>query len=152
MVSGETWSERQLLINRRLRRRRAELGLTQKQVVTRLGRVGVQTTNRAVSSLEHGAGIDVAKLPEIANALECTVTYLLGLTDDPARWEPDGAARRSLANGIAAQAPSSSTPSAVGETSSETSTGSGRASSRSWILGLDVPDRDAGIRQGASGR
>jgi len=147
MVSGETWSERQLLINRRLRRRRAELGLTQKQVVTRLGRVGVQTTNRAVSSLEHGAGIDVAKLPEIANALECTVTYLLGLTDDPARWEPDGAARRSLANGVAARA-SSSTPSAV----DETSTRSGQASSRSWILGLDVPDRDAGIRQGASGR
>jgi transcriptional regulator with XRE-family HTH domain len=85
----ERWTDRQLLIPHRLRSRRCELGLTQKQVVTRLGRCGVRTTNRALSSIEHGAGIDVAKLPELAVALECTVTYLIGLTDDPHRWQPD---------------------------------------------------------------
>jgi hypothetical protein len=43
-----------------------------------------------VSSLEHGAGVDVVKLPELAAALDCTVSYLLGLTADPHSWEPDG--------------------------------------------------------------
>lgn len=85
----QSWAARQLVIPQRLRQRRCELGLTQKQVVTRLGRCGVQTSNRALSSIEHGAGIDVAKLPELAAALNCTVTYLIGLTDDPHRWEPD---------------------------------------------------------------
>ena len=80
---------RHLLITQRLRQRRDDLGLTQKQVVTRLGRCGLHTTNRALSSLEHGTGLDVAKLPELAAALDCTVTYLIGLTDDPHRWEPD---------------------------------------------------------------
>jgi transcriptional regulator with XRE-family HTH domain len=89
---GDRWPGRQLLITQRLRARRAELGLTQKQVVTRLARCGVHTTNRALSSLEHGAGVDVAKLPELALALDCTVTYLIGLTDDPHRWQPDAVA------------------------------------------------------------
>jgi transcriptional regulator with XRE-family HTH domain len=88
---GDTWSGRQLLITRRLKQRRTDLGLTQKQVVTRLGRCGVHTTNRALSSLEHGAGVDVAKLPALATALDCTVTYLVGLTEDPHRWLPDDA-------------------------------------------------------------
>ncbi|MDQ1739853.1 MAG: hypothetical protein QOE53_1505 [Pseudonocardiales bacterium] len=79
---------RHLLITQRLRQRRDDLGLTQKQIVTRLARCGLQTTNRALSSLEHGAGLDVAKLPELAIALDCTVTYLLGLTDDPHSWLP----------------------------------------------------------------
>lgn len=87
----EAWTGRQLLITQRLRHRRAELGLTQKQIVTRLGRVGVHTTNRSVSSLEHGAGLDVAKLPELAAVLDCTITYLVGLTDDPHSWQPDPA-------------------------------------------------------------
>jgi transcriptional regulator with XRE-family HTH domain len=79
---------RHLLITQRLRQRRDDLGLTQKQIVTRLARCGLQTTNRALSSLEHGSGLDVAKLPELAIALDCTVTYLLGLTDDPHSWQP----------------------------------------------------------------
>jgi transcriptional regulator with XRE-family HTH domain len=81
-------SARHLLITQRLRQRRDDLGLTQKQIVTRLARCGLQTTNRALSSLEHGSGLDVAKLPELAIALDCTVTYLLGLTDDPHSWQP----------------------------------------------------------------
>ena len=59
-------------------------------MVARLRRIGVVTTNKALSSLEHGAGLDVCKLPEIARALDCSLTYLVGLTDDPKSWEPDG--------------------------------------------------------------
>ena len=58
-------------------------------MVARLRRLGVVTTNKALSSLEHGAGLDVCKLPEIARALDCSLTYLVGLTDDPKSWEPD---------------------------------------------------------------
>jgi len=86
----ELGAHRHLLISERLRLRRRELGLTQKEVVARLRRIGVVTTNKALSSLEHGAGLDVCKLPEIARALDCSLTYLVGLTDDPKRWEPDG--------------------------------------------------------------
>jgi len=88
----ELGAHRHLLISERLRLRRRELGLTQKEVVARLRRIGVLTTNKALSSLEHGAGLDVCKLPEIARALDCSLTYLVGLTDDPRRWEPDGTA------------------------------------------------------------
>lgn len=81
--------DRFLVLSMRLRDRRRSLGLTQQQVVRRLAAYGVTTTNKALSSLEHGAGIDAAKLPEFAAALDCTVTYLLGLTDDPANWQPE---------------------------------------------------------------
>jgi transcriptional regulator with XRE-family HTH domain len=136
--NDEPWTGRQVVITHRLRRRRAELGLTQKQVVTRLGRAGLHTTNRAVSSLEHGAGVDVAKLPELAAALNCTVTYLVGLTDDPQRWEPDHPLTPDpadlptqpdpLSRVTNAAAPATLAPPAQG-------------SRPSWILGLDVPDR-----------
>ena len=74
---------------RRLRERRRELGLTQQQVVGRLRRCGVRTTNKTLSCLEHGTGVDVTRLPELAEVLECTTTFLLGLTADPRRWQPD---------------------------------------------------------------
>ena len=90
LASGDGWSARRhLVVSERLRRRRRELGLTQMEVVGRLQGLGVNTSNKTVSSLERGAGLDLAKLPEIASALECTITYLVGLTDTPARWEPD---------------------------------------------------------------
>jgi transcriptional regulator with XRE-family HTH domain len=85
----ELGAHRHLVISERLRLRRRELGLTQKEVVARLRRIGVATTNKALSSLEHGAGLDVCKLPEIARALDCSLTYLVGLTDEPTSWEPD---------------------------------------------------------------
>jgi len=81
---------RQLVVSQRLRERRRALGLPQKQVISRLARLGVLSTNKALSSLEHGSGLDVAKLPELAVALDCSVTWLLGLTDDPHSWEPAG--------------------------------------------------------------
>ena len=88
---GELGVHRHLVVSERLRTRRRALNLTQKEVVARLRRLGVATTNKSLSSLEHGAGLDVGKLPELARALECTLTYLVGLTDDPVRWEPDSA-------------------------------------------------------------
>jgi transcriptional regulator with XRE-family HTH domain len=126
-INPESWPDRQVLITRRLRQRRAELGLTQKQVVTRLGRCGLQTTNRAVSSLEHGAGVDVAKLPELAVALDCTITYLIGLTNDPHRWEPDPPHGRQPSAQPRPARDSPPTPEAL--------------PAPSWILGLEIPDR-----------
>jgi transcriptional regulator with XRE-family HTH domain len=84
----EPGMHRHLLVSERLRLRRRQLGLTQQEVAARLRRLGVDTTNKALSSLERGAGVDVCKLPELARALECTLTYLVGLTDDPLSWEP----------------------------------------------------------------
>ena len=81
--------DRHLIVTHRLRARRVQLGLTQKQVVSRLARRGIRTTNKTLSSFEHGAGVDVVRLPELAAALDCTVTYLLGLTEEPTHWEPD---------------------------------------------------------------
>ena len=132
-INTESWPDRQVLITRRLRQRRAELGLTQKQVVTRLGRCGLQTTNRAVSSLEHGAGVDVAKLPELALALDCTITYLVGLTDDPHRWEPDAryGRRPQPASDPPTEPPRAAVP------------------AHSWILGLEIPDRAGRLAAGA---
>ena len=98
---------RHLVVSQRLRERRRTLGLTQKQVVRRLSRLGVTSSNKALSSLEHGAGLDVAKLPELALALDCSVTWLLGLTDDPSRWEPDQAGPRPLG---ASQVPAAPQP------------------------------------------
>lgn len=86
---AELGAHRHLVVSERLRARRRELGLTQKEVVARLRGMGVLTTNKALSALEHGAGLDVAKLPELARALECTLTWLVGLTDRCDRWEPD---------------------------------------------------------------
>jgi transcriptional regulator with XRE-family HTH domain len=130
MVSAfeQPWTGRHLLITQRLRQRREELGLTQKQVVTRLGRVGVLTTNRALSSLEHGSGLDIAKLPEISRALDCTITYLVGLTDDPHRWAPDAQVTPEPRPAKAAVPADPSVPATP-------------ASHASCILGADIPER-----------
>src|SRR5512138_2211424 len=113
--------DRHLVVSHRLRARRQQLGLTQKQLVSRLARRGIRTTNKTLSSFEHGAGVDVVRLPELAVALECTVTYLLGLTEDPARWEPDRhpTTRPAVLN----------SPGVAGRPDSH------------WILGPDVPAR-----------
>lgn len=134
---------RHLLITQRLRQRRDDLGLTQKQVVTRLGRCGLRTTNRALSSLEHGTGLDVAKLPELAAALDCTVTYLVGLTDNPHRWDPDDeVVVPPRASSVGAPLQSSAPPAASGERVRQPVNGSaGAAPAASLILGDAIPDR-----------
>lgn len=80
--------ERHWVCAQRLRERRLALGLTQLEVVARLQRQGNHTTNRGLSAMENGRGLDLGLLPEFAEALCCTVTYLLGLTTDPHAWHP----------------------------------------------------------------
>jgi transcriptional regulator with XRE-family HTH domain len=77
------------LCARRLCERRHQLGLTQLDVVGRLLEDAVPVTNRAISAMENGQAVDVGRLPALARALECSVTYLLGLTDEPTRWQPE---------------------------------------------------------------
>ena len=113
MGYDELGVHRHLLVSERLRIRRRTLGLTQKEVVARLRRLGVVTTNKSLSSLEHGAGLDVGKLPELARALDCTLTYLVGLTDDPERLgaRQRGLAERQDARGSAPRASAPPSPS-----------------------------------------
>jgi transcriptional regulator with XRE-family HTH domain len=108
--------ERQWVCARRINARRHTLGLTQWDVVERMAALGVTGTNRTLSAMEHGQGIDVGRLPELAVALDCTVTYLLGLTKDPQSWVPDDRS--------------------VDVTASLNRSGA----HSSWILGPDVPD------------
>ncbi len=112
--------ERHWTCARRLSERRHDLGLTQSEVVDRLTELGVTASNRTLSAMEHGQGVDVCRLPEIAVALDCTVTYLLGLTEDPTRWSPDDLP-------CATPADSAAPP--------RTSSGHG-----SWILGPVAPE------------
>ena len=119
-----------MVVAQRLRQRRRDLGLTQKQVVTRLSRLGLRTTNKTLSCQEHGAGLDVAHIAHLACALDCTTTYLLGLTADPRRWEPDPEDGRWLRfdeADTAAPVPARPTPTRTGN----------------WILGPVVPSRQA---------
>ena len=145
--SGDLSANRQLLLAQRLRERRRALGLTQKQVVSRLARLGLGTTNKALSSLEHGAGLDVAKLPELALALDCTVTYLLGLTADPQQWDPDAARAEPGRHPNHPNHPESPTPARHGQSGSlgdqdhqnDQNDQDHRSDHGSWILGPNVP-------------
>jgi len=87
--STDPAAERRWTCARRLRERRRQLGLTQADVVSRVTPGGVPLTNRTLSAMENGRGIDLGRLPDLAVALDCTLTYLVGLTTDPARWQPD---------------------------------------------------------------
>jgi transcriptional regulator with XRE-family HTH domain len=139
----DTVRERHWICAQRLRERRRELKLTQLDVVTRLHGHGAEMTNRALSSMENGRGLDLGWLPELADALDCTVTYLLGLTADPASWLPDGVAPTARPHGTALPAPAVSIeqpgvsePNGVPE-----SNGSSAADERCcWILGPHLVD------------
>lgn len=80
---------RQWTAGTRIRQRRQELDLTQADVVERLADSGLDLTDGSLSNMERGQGLVVGKLPALAIALECTVTYLLGLTAKPDKWTPD---------------------------------------------------------------
>jgi hypothetical protein len=125
--------ERHWTCARRLSQRRHDLGLTQTDVVERLVALGAVATNRTLSAMEHGQGVDVGRLPELAVALDCTVTYLLGLTDEPTCWTPDDV---EVDVTVDLTGPAG------------TSANGGR---RSWILGPDVPDRSGAQPSGRSG-
>jgi transcriptional regulator with XRE-family HTH domain len=80
--------DRHWVCAQRLRERRLALGLTQREVADRLAELGTRTSNRALSAMENGRGLDLGMLPELAGSLDCSVTYLLGLTSDPGEWRP----------------------------------------------------------------
>ena len=85
----ESARDRQWLCAQRPRGRRLALGLTQLEVAERPRQRGSPVSNRPLSAMERCQGLDVGLLPELADALDCTVTYLLGLTFGPSAWQPD---------------------------------------------------------------
>lgn len=133
--------ERHWTCARRLRERRVALGLTQVEVADALRRAGLDLGNRTLSSMEHGHALDLGWLPELAAALDCTTTYLLGMTGDPHGWTPDPVPARADTSATA-PAPAA-TPSSERAPSSERmpSDHLTPVSHRGWILGPDVPDR-----------
>lgn len=119
--------ERHWICARRLRERRRALGLTQREVVERLQRHGCGTTNRSLSAMENGRGLDLGLLPELATALECTITYLLGLSSNAAAWLPDDRSPAPTEPAERRAAPTASAEQAA------------PAAGRVGILGPDVP-------------
>jgi transcriptional regulator with XRE-family HTH domain len=89
MAGYQTVAQRNLTCAIRIRERRRELGLTQADVVDRVSAHGSHLSGQALTAIENGRRLAVGRLPDLAAALECTVSYLLGLTADPDRWEPD---------------------------------------------------------------
>ena len=82
--------QRALGLGDRIAERRNALGLKQAQVVERLGKLGVLMSVATYSRYEWGKPtIEPHVLPALAMALECSVTFLLALTDNPAKWTPD---------------------------------------------------------------
>jgi transcriptional regulator with XRE-family HTH domain len=140
-TTADPLAERHWICARRLRERRRALGLTQADVVTRMGDSGAGLTNRTVSAMENGRGLDLGRLPELAAALDCTITYLVGLTADPARWEPD----TPLAGHDDPPGAGNGTPADVGPSHRANpepgvdASGDRPAGHRNWILGPDPP-------------
>jgi transcriptional regulator with XRE-family HTH domain len=131
MAGYQTVAQRNLTCAFRIRERRRDLGLTQTEVVDRVNGHGSRLSNQALSAIENGRRLAVGRLPDLAAALECTVSYLLGLTADPGRWEPDDDL----------QSPAAARP-GTGRVTPGASRGAHRVTParRSWILGPDVPE------------
>jgi transcriptional regulator with XRE-family HTH domain len=135
-------AQRNLTCAIRIAERRRELGLTQAEVVARVARHGSRLSNQALSAVENGRRLAVGRLPDLAEALDCTVTYLLGLTADPRSWSPDQPPRPpALAEAETEPAPAEAEPApAEAEPAAATPVPAPASSRRSWILGPDVPD------------
>jgi len=148
-VAGyQTVAQRNLACAIRIKERRRELGLTQAEVVERVSRYGSRLSNQALSAIENGRRLAVGRLPDLAEALDCTVTYLIGLTADPHSWQPDEPGD-----------PTASDESGTSELSGDPKTSDARPRPRrpaardpvnlprrSWILGPDVPDIPGELR------
>lgn len=134
MAGYQTVAQRNLTCAIRIKERRKELGLTQAEVVQRVSRRGSRLSNQALSAIENGRRLAVGRLPDLADALDCTVTYLIGLTADPRRWQPD----KPSGTANAPDAPPRPRRPAVRDPV--------HPSGRSWILGPDVPDIPGELR------
>lgn len=133
MTGYLTVAQRNLTCAIRIRERRKELGLTQADVVERVSRHGSRLSNQALSAIENGRRLAVGRLPDLAEALGCTVTYLLGLTAEPSRWHPDpsGTPATPGTPDIPGAPPPGRTPA--------TEPDRHHPSRHSWILGPDIP-------------
>lgn len=80
------------LVAWRVRTMRKQLGLKQDEVVRRMREKGLDLSQATYSRIEVGKS-EIVKganyLVALSEALECTVTYLLGLTSKPSKWTPD---------------------------------------------------------------
>jgi transcriptional regulator with XRE-family HTH domain len=130
-VAGyQTVAQRNLTCAIRIRERRRQLGLTQAEVVNRVNGHGSRLSNQALSAIENGRRLAVGRLPDLSTALECTVSYLLGLTADPDRWEPDD-----LRRPAGRTAPPANRTAPPADRTGPAAT----PPRRSWILGPDLP-------------
>jgi transcriptional regulator with XRE-family HTH domain len=126
----------------RIRERRRELGLTQAEVVDRVNGHGSPLSNQSLSAVENGRRLAVGRLPDLAVALECTVSYLLGLTADPGRWQPDDLQPSDAARTPGAKPQAGAKPPGTGRAAPGPDDSPDRATPprRSWILGPDIPE------------
>lgn len=70
--------------------RRADLGLKQSEVAERMIAFGVPVSMQTISAWEYGRPrIASHQVVALAASLECTTTFLLGLTEKHDKWTPD---------------------------------------------------------------
>jgi transcriptional regulator with XRE-family HTH domain len=144
MAGYQTVAQRNLTCAIRIRERRRQVGLTQTELVDLVNEHGSRLSSQGLSAIENGRRLAVGRLPDLAAALQCTVSYLLGLTADPYRWEPDDASASALISSAAPPVPASRTAGPVstpaGQAPSNGAANHGASPRHGWILGPDVPD------------
>lgn len=64
----------------RIKKRREELGLTQSELANRMGFKGKSSISKIESS---GNKVTLKTVEKAANALNCSVSYILGMVDNP---------------------------------------------------------------------
>ena len=143
MAAYHTVAQRNLTCAIRIRERRRQLGLTQAELVDRVNGYGSRLSSQALSAIENGRRLAVGRLPDLAAALQCTVSYLLGLTADPDRWEPDDASPPALLRPVMNSPVTNSTvtnSTVTNSTVTNSTAGQGTPPRHGWILGPDLPD------------
>jgi transcriptional regulator with XRE-family HTH domain len=133
MPGPQTVAQRNLTCAIRIRERRRQLGLTQAELGERVSGHSSRLSVQTLSAIENGRRLTVGHLPDLATALQCTVSYLLGLTADPDRWTPDDPAPLAPAAAPVRRPEPAATarhPTPPPDTPPR----------RGWILGPDLPD------------
>ncbi len=140
MAAYQTVAQRNLTCAIRIRERRRQLGLTQAELVDRVNGYGSRLSSQALSAIENGRRLAVGRLPDLAAALQCTVSYLLGLTADPDRWEPDDARPPALLRPAGVLPPARRPQTVTNGPVTNSPAWPGTPPRHGWILGPDLPD------------